>query len=101
MPRGRKPGFHMSDEHRTKIANSQILKCLLEHVTGKREMSSTQVSAGLGLLRKVMPDLASVEHSGQLDLKRAAEVTDDELANIAAGRSQGTATAPVDKTQLN
>ena len=91
----------MSEEHRTKIANSQILKCLLDHVQGKREMSSTQVTAGLGLLRKVMPDLASVEHSGQLDLKKADQVSDDELANIAAGRSEGTATAPVDKTQLN
>jgi hypothetical protein len=91
----------MSDEHRTKIANSQILKCLLDHVSGKRDMSATQVSAGLGLLRKVMPDLAAVEHSGQLDLKRATEVTDDELANIAAGRSEGTAQAQVDKTQLN
>jgi hypothetical protein len=51
----------MSDEHRTKIGNSQILKCLLEHVEGVREMSATQVSAGLGLLRKVMPDLSSAE----------------------------------------
>lgn len=101
MARGRRPGFVMSDEHRTKIANSQILKCLLDHVSGKRDMSATQVSAGLGLLRKVMPDLAAVEHSGQLDLKRATEVTDDELANIAAGRSEGTAQAQVDKTQLN
>lgn len=101
MARGRKPGFVMSEEHRTKIANSQILKCLLDHVQGKREMSSTQVTAGLGLLRKVMPDLASVEHSGQLDLKKADQVSDDELANIAAGRSEGAATTSVDKTQLN
>ena len=51
----------MSAEHRTKIANSQILKCLLEHIEGKREMSATQVSAGLGLLRKVLPDLSQAE----------------------------------------
>ena len=61
MARGRKPGFIMSDEHRTKIANSQILKCLLEHIQGTREMSATQVSAGLGLLRKVLPDLSQAE----------------------------------------
>lgn len=64
--RGRKPGFVMSDEHRTKIANSQILKALVEHVEGKREMSASQVSAGLGLLRKVMPDLTAVEMSGEV-----------------------------------
>lgn len=56
--RGRKPGFRMSEEHRVKIQNSNILNALVEHVEGKREMSATQVSAGLGLLRKVMPDLA-------------------------------------------
>lgn len=54
----------MSDEHRVKIQNSNILNALVEHVEGKREMSATQVSAGLGLLRKVMPDLASTSISG-------------------------------------
>ena len=54
----------MGDEHRTKIANSQILKCLIEHTEGTREMSATQVSAGLGLLRKVMPDLATTTIQG-------------------------------------
>jgi hypothetical protein len=59
--RGRSPGFQMSDEHRGKIQNSNILKALIEHVEGKRDMSATQVSAALGLLRKVMPDLSSTE----------------------------------------
>jgi hypothetical protein len=54
----------MSDEHRVKIQNSNILNALIEHVQGEREMSATQVSAGLGLLRKVMPDLASTTISG-------------------------------------
>ena len=54
----------MSQEHRDKIKNSNILNALIEHVQGEREMSATQVSAGLGLLKKVMPDLASVQHSG-------------------------------------
>ena len=62
--RGRQPGFTMTNEHRTKIGNSQILKCLIEHATGEREMSATQVTAGLGLLRKVMPDLAATTISG-------------------------------------
>lgn len=62
--RGRKPGFVMSDEHRVKIQNSNVLNALLEHVEGKREMSSTQVTAGIALLKKVMPDLQSVQHEG-------------------------------------
>jgi hypothetical protein len=56
--RGRRPGFKLTDEHRAKISNSNILNALLEHVEGTREMSSTQVTAGLGLLRKVLPDYA-------------------------------------------
>ena len=45
--------------------------------------------------------LAAVEHSGHIGVKRATEVSDDELANIASGSSEGTAEAPVDKAQLN
>jgi hypothetical protein len=64
----------MTDEHRTKIGNSQILKCLLDHVEGKREMSATQVSAGLGLLRKVMPDLSSAELKSEVVHRYVARV---------------------------
>lgn len=65
--RGRLPGFTMSPEHRAKIQNSNILNALIEHVEGTREMSATQVTAGLGLLKKCLPDLASVEMSGNPD----------------------------------
>jgi hypothetical protein len=65
--RGRKPGFIMSNEHRVKIQNSNILNALIEHAEGTREMSATQVSAGLGLLKKAMPDLSAVTLSGDED----------------------------------
>lgn len=55
------PHYQMSAAHRDKIKNSNILNALIEHVEGEREMSASQVSAGLGLLRKVMPDLASTD----------------------------------------
>jgi hypothetical protein len=45
--------------------------------------------------------LAAVEHSGHIGGKRASEVGDDELANIAAGGSEGAAEAPIDPAQLN
>jgi hypothetical protein len=80
MARGRKSGFVMSDEHRVKIQNSNILNALIEHVQGEREMSATQVSAGVALLRKVMPDLssteASVEHSGGIEVRASKEQRD-------------------------
>lgn len=49
----------MSEEHRVKIQNSNILNALIEHVEGTREMSGTQVSAAIALLKKIMPDLAT------------------------------------------
>lgn len=67
VKRGRAPGFKMSDEHRGKIQNSSILNALIEHTVGKREMSATQVSAGLGLLKKCLPDLSAVTISGDED----------------------------------
>ncbi len=100
--RGRKPGFHMSDEHRTKIGNSQILKALIEHVEGKREMSATQVSAGLGLLRKVLPDLAAAADAGNAgELVGVNRMTDDELEAIAAGGGNRVAKTPEGPRQLN
>ena len=72
--RGRKPGFVMTDEHRTKIRNSAILNALIEHVEGKREMSSSQVSAGLGLLKKVLPDLSAVEYKAEPPVDALSEL---------------------------
>ncbi len=77
--RGRRPGFKMPEEHRAKIANSNILNALIEHVEGRREMSATQVSAALGLLRKCLPDLsqtdvnATVEHRSVMRMPEPAK----------------------------
>jgi hypothetical protein len=100
--RGRKPGFRMTNEHRVKIQNSNILNALIEHVEGIREMSATQVSAGLGLLKKIMPDLAATaDVTGDGELKPVSRMTDDELEAIAAGRSSGASSASEGSRQLN
>ena len=62
--RGRPKGVMLTDAHRDKIKNSNILSYLLRHIEGKREMSPTQVQAALALLKKTLPDLSSVEHTG-------------------------------------
>ena len=64
--RGRSPGFVMSAEHRVKIQNSNILNALIGHAEGDREMSPTQISAALGLLKKVLPDLSAVTIDGEM-----------------------------------
>ena len=51
----------MSHTHRDKIKNSNILNALVEHVEGQSDMTSTQVTAGIALLKKIMPDLASTD----------------------------------------
>ena len=63
--RGGRGGFVMSHEHRTKISRSKILNRLIACGEGDLEMSSTQASVGMGLLKKVMPDLTAVEMTGK------------------------------------
>lgn len=69
--RGRPPGSGkgvlLTDAHRDKIKNSNILNYLLRHIEGKRDMSPTQVQAALALLKKSLPDLSSVEHTGNAE----------------------------------
>ena len=51
----------MGNAHRDKIKNSNILMALIQHAEGEREMTGSQVQAGLGLLKKVLPDLQPVD----------------------------------------
>lgn len=82
--RGRQPGFVMGPEHRLKIANSNVLNCLIQHAEGTREMSATQVSAGIALLRKVLPDLSveEVNVSGSVQIERIEYVIIDPQASL-------------------
>lgn len=54
----------LSDDWRAKIQTSMLINRLSDHVEGKVELSKSQVSAALGLLKKTAPDLSSVTHSG-------------------------------------
>lgn len=56
---------------------------LEQHVLGKVEMSATQVSAALGLLRKCVPDLSNVEHTG----KDGGPIKVEEVSNVEAARA--------------
>ena len=46
---------------RAKIQTTQIAKRLTQHILGELEMTATQVTAALGLLRKTLPDLQAIE----------------------------------------
>ena len=92
---GRRFGSPVTAATREKISKTiktnQIIKRLEEHVISGSEMPASAVTAALGLLRKVIPDLAAVTHSGQVELTKAVELTDDQLAGIATASRTGTA----------
>jgi hypothetical protein len=51
---------------RARIQAVKILQKLESHVLNDDEMSATQVTAGLGLLRKVCPDQTATEVTGNV-----------------------------------
>lgn len=56
---------------RERIQSERIIKKLEDHILDAQEMSSSQVTAALGLLKKRIPDLAAIEHSGEVETSRA------------------------------
>jgi hypothetical protein len=60
---------------REKIRVSQLINRLIKHVNGELELSRTQIRAAEILLKKTLPDLQAVQHSGEvMDLLRSVEV---------------------------
>lgn len=57
----------VADAIRSRIQAGVIADRLAKHVLGENPMTSTQVQAGLGLLKKVCPDLSATEHSSDPD----------------------------------
>lgn len=51
---------------RERIRTKAIVNRLTNHVLGRIELSATQVAAGLGLIKKTIPDLQAIEHSGEV-----------------------------------
>lgn len=53
------------DETRRRIKTSQLLNRLTAHsLAPKPIMDASQVTAALGVLKKTLPDLAAIQHSG-------------------------------------
>lgn len=69
----RKP-FH-DEATRQKIQTSQLVNRLTDHALGKVNLEATQVRAIEVLLKKTLPDLAAVQHSGDEDAPVKLEVS--------------------------
>ena len=66
-----------AEEVREKIKATLIVKKLEEHILENSEMTSSQVSAALGLLKKSIPDLTAI--TMEVQGKLTHEVLLDEL----------------------
>ena len=55
-----------SDEVRAKIKASQLVTHLQAVALGEKEVTSESLRASEILLRKVLPDLKAIEHSGEV-----------------------------------
>lgn len=60
-----------SEATREKIRASMLIKSLENHVFKGTSMKTTQVTAALGLLKKVLPDLSAAELRGELETRQA------------------------------
>lgn len=68
-----KPADPAFEKTRQKIRVTQIVNRLEKHILGEQDtkkkivkMSASQVTAALGLLKKVLPDLQSTEIQGEI-----------------------------------
>lgn len=83
---------HLAQATRDRIQASMIINRLEGHINGAIDLKASQVQAALGLLKKVIPDLAAVEHSGSVETKNVDELSNAELQSIITrGRGQGIA----------
>lgn len=83
----RKNKIRHDEETRLKIQTSQIINRLMGHVLGTVEMQPSAVTAALGLLRKAMPDLSSVESKNETTVRYVARIP-EKAANPTAWQQQ-------------
>lgn len=77
---------------RAKIKVALIIQRLQAFALGENDpstkkpvhMDANQVKVSLGLLRKVLPDLSSVDHTGDLSVRHITEMSDQELMGVIA-----------------
>lgn len=81
---------------RERIETATLVDKLQAHVKdpGKAPLSMTQLKAADILLRKSIPDLKAIEHSGEINKRAVEDLSDDELRSIARSRGNGTPATP-------
>lgn len=81
--------------------HEQQFKALLAKVKAAAGLRQMAHECARDAAAYMHPRLAAINHTGEVTLKRADQVTDDELANIAAGSSERADQAAVNPSKLN
>jgi len=72
----------MGEKWRERIQTGVLLDRLQKHALGEIEMTAAQVKSAEVVLRKTIPDLKAVEHSGGVDIRTESDA--EVLARIKA-----------------
>lgn len=70
----RKTSLSLTTDWRARIQTSMLINRLHDHVKGAVKLDKSQVSAAIALLKKTLPDLTSVEHSGEIEHNHIARL---------------------------
>jgi hypothetical protein len=70
------------DRVRERIRVTKLVQVLELHALGKIEMSATRIRAAEVVLRKALPDLTAVEHSGFIETPPTRDQILERLAHI-------------------
>jgi hypothetical protein len=85
-----------AEEVRARLRINEIVSRLERHAMNELEtpMTKEQVMAAKILLAKALPDLVAIKHSGNVNVARADDLTDAELADIAQRSRSGVVESP-------
>jgi hypothetical protein len=64
------------------IDTDALVAALQAHALGQEKMASTQVSAAIALLKKVMPDLPVTAHQRMADIERRIRTHEEALKEL-------------------
>lgn len=90
---GRRHKQWTPDVVRQRIQTAQLINRLQGCALGEIDMTPAQLKSAEILLRKALPDLQSIEHTGEVAVSDVRELSREILLNIAAGGSVGAAPA--------
>lgn len=76
-----KGSLELQQAWRDKIKSSEIINRLNDHALGLNDMSQTQLKAAEIVLKKTMPDLKAIEHSGEIKAEITAASSAKEWLN--------------------